>query len=104
MAQDKRFTICSEYCGHAMPRPVIRFCGAFVASYPNYAAADAAMAELQAAAQWVLVRAHGDSVRLYAGDTGYRVAYGAHVRDFSDYAPAAREFESCKHHAIECEG
>ena len=32
LASDSRYQIKSEFCGYSTPRPVLRFCGEFVAS------------------------------------------------------------------------
>lgn len=101
MKQDQRFTICREYCGYPQPRPVIRFCGEFVASYATHNEAQAQLETLRNAAEWVLVQSC-NNVNLYAGNTGYRVAYGAHVTNHSTYAAAASEFDACVQHEKEC--
>jgi len=98
-----RYTICSEFCGYSQPRPVIRFCGEFVASFPTYAEADTALARLQAAEKWILLDSYADCVHLYVGDGKYRVTYGAQVRDFAKWQDAASEFGVCKAHAKECD-
>jgi hypothetical protein len=97
----KRFTLNIEYCGHPQPRPVIRYCGAFVASYESYNEAQIRLEILQAAAEWVPVQSRGN-VNLYASNTLYRVAYGADVTDHATYAAAASCFDSCVRHDKEC--
>lgn len=97
MKQDQRFTINREYCGHAKPRPVIRFCGEFVASYETQQEAETQLEAMRNAAQWVLVQSK-NNVQLYSGNNGYRVAYGAHVTNHATYAAAASEFDACARH------
>lgn len=41
MKTDPRFTITREFCGHARPRHVLRFCGEYLANSPSYAKASA---------------------------------------------------------------
>jgi hypothetical protein len=97
----KRFTINIEFCGHPQPRPVIRYCGEFVASYASFTEAQKQINALQKAAEWVLVQSRGN-VNLYASYTLYRVAYGADVTDHATYAAAASRFDSCVRHDKEC--
>lgn len=101
MKQDQRFTLNYEFCGYPQPRPVIRFCGEFVASYATQHEAETQLETLRNAAEWVLVQSR-NNVNLYAGNTGYRVAYGAHVTDHATYAAAASEFDACVQHEQEC--
>ena len=97
MKKDQRFTINREYCGRAQPRPVIRFCGEFVASYETQQEAETQLETMRNAAQWVLVQSRGN-IQFYAGDTSYRVVYGADVTDHATYAAAASCFDSCVQH------
>lgn len=100
MKQDQRFTLNYEYCGYPQLRPVIRFCSEFVASCATHNEAQAQLETLRKAAEWVLVQSR-NNVNLYAGNNGYRVAYGVHVTNHATYAAAASEFEACVKHEKE---
>ena len=39
LANDRRYSVALEYCGHAEKRHVLRYCGEFIESFTSYPAA-----------------------------------------------------------------
>ncbi len=104
MRLDKRFTLSYEYVGQKSQRHVLRFCGDFIASFANLGEGEAALAAvMKDRSDWVLIRVSGDNLRLYAGQCGYRVAYGADVSDYTEFDKADNCFNACRQHAMECD-